>query len=744
MANILEDDKYYEGIDREKGIWVEVDPNEKRDSSFEYIDLVNMFGFGGTATRSTYKLVDRKEYERIQKICDEVYSECMEVAKNEESYEKAMYAARYSDKNFTEGDNNTINDVASRMNDIFVAKLQDLDIDDVRLVAKEMDFRETKAVQASDNYVDSLRELAEMRRTVDRLKYEMQIRAWAVGAKRSDFERTETRNLRGPRGRTIRETTRRFDDGKYRQALTTESEYRQYAMEMERLQSRIKTVESSEIHEKGEKILEAGVYVETNLYLEELIKQNTQITQLVEDFNKGEIYELTPEQLEIPQIALAVINSKRVYTRKMASELPRSVLKNPQVALAVMEKGYAKYTDLPREVQSNRQVVELAIQRDGYQLENVPEQFRGDVELIKLAIKSSNSVNVLEYVTDEIKTDKEVAKQLVEISGASLNYLAPEMKNDRDLAKIAVSHTKRGLRFVSPELRNDEEIVKLAMETNVENIEFISDRLKADANIVGKAVNQDFNLVKHISPDLRENEKLADAFAKYDLMEDYKWDRVSLKDVVNNNYFADEQFRQQVIHYTKNSLDINENLEMHSKTNPNFLEETVSVYPEILNTINLSYRYTNDKLVKMAIKYNYKNVERVWRNTSNNEEFKTEYKTELEMCDTIQKYKADDIKLKDIKGDYFTNPNFYNDVVSAMKDKMQEKFNEITQGLNPNEELNEELQAKFEKQLSKVQTELERRKKFAMLKAGIKDKVDKLLHRDEASKAMKQVSKFEV
>ena len=79
-------------------------------------------------------------------------------------------------------------------------------------------------------------------------------------------------------------------------------------------------------------------------------------------------------------------------------------------------------------------------------------------------------------------------------------------------------------------------------------------------------------------------------------------------------------------------------------------------------------------------------------------------------------------------------------MVGAMKDKMQTKFMEVTQGLNPDEELNEELQAKFEKQLNKVQSELERRKQFAMLKAGIKDKVDKLLHRDEASKIMKQVS----
>ena len=235
MANILEDDRYYEGIDRDKGIWVEVDPNEKRDSSFEYIDLVNMSGFGGTSTRSTYKLVDRKEYERIQKICDEVYSECVKVVKSEEGWKDAFYKLRYDEKNYTLDHKQILYNTNDGMFDILADKLDSLDIDDIMLVAKEMDARETKALQISDNYVDTIQELSQMRSRVEHLKYEMQIRAWAVNAKRSDFERTETRNRRDGRGKIIRETTRRFDEGKYRQALTTESEYRQYAMEMEHL-----------------------------------------------------------------------------------------------------------------------------------------------------------------------------------------------------------------------------------------------------------------------------------------------------------------------------------------------------------------------------------------------------------------------------------------------------------------------------------------------------------------------------
>ncbi len=65
MANILEDDKYYGKVDKDKWIWVEVDSNEPRDIRSKYMEVRSGAGFDPTKNMTTtvFKLVDRLEYE---------------------------------------------------------------------------------------------------------------------------------------------------------------------------------------------------------------------------------------------------------------------------------------------------------------------------------------------------------------------------------------------------------------------------------------------------------------------------------------------------------------------------------------------------------------------------------------------------------------------------------------------------------------------------------------------------------
>ena len=67
MANILEDDRYYSKYDKEKWVWVQVDPNEPRDIKSKYMETNQGIGFDPTKDMisAVFKLVDRLEYEAI-------------------------------------------------------------------------------------------------------------------------------------------------------------------------------------------------------------------------------------------------------------------------------------------------------------------------------------------------------------------------------------------------------------------------------------------------------------------------------------------------------------------------------------------------------------------------------------------------------------------------------------------------------------------------------------------------------
>lgn len=157
---------------------------------------------------------------------------------------------------------------------------------------------------------------------------------------------------------------------------------------------------------------------------------------------------------------------------------------NDVVMAAVKNNGKAlKYAS--DRLRDDYRVVRAAITSNGYAIIHASERLRGDKELVLMAIGSiiqskrprpeMSLVNhrydfsaaqeavreafwVFDYLSDELKGDKDVALAGVELCWAYLANLPDNMKDDKDVALKALEQNREAWCFISERLKKDEDI----------------------------------------------------------------------------------------------------------------------------------------------------------------------------------------------------------------------------------------------------------------------------------------------
>ena len=312
----------------------------------------------------------------------------------------------------------------------------------------------------------------------------------------------------------------------------------------------------------------------------------------------------------------------------------------------------------------------------------------------------------LEYASERLRDDSETVALATEKQGCEmLEFASARLRNDYNFMQEQIWKQPHAFKYASPVLKNDEVLAAKAVSCDCRMFLQVSDRLKESKNFQASAFNSvashDYmmeNLVNWTPKDL--------------LMQVLDNPLVNLGNVIP--HLRDEK---------KNDLEI--------------ITKAVKRDGRMLEYASEDLK-NNETIIDIATEQDYKNIRFIGNETRTrmetirttkkvvyeNEESKQRWQNYQQMYDmneTIERYRADDtMKLKDIKGDYFTNPTFYNDVVNAMRDKVMSQFNQMTQGLQTDEVIDERLQQKLEEKLQDVQAKLERRKNFAMMKSTIK------------------------
>jgi len=106
--------------------------------------------------------------------------------------------------------------------------------------------------------------------------------------------------------------------------------------------------------------------------------------------------------------------------------------------------------------------VKIAVQNHPEALE-FAEFFNNNEEIVTYAL--DRDVNAVRFASNEIKSDRIVALNIMTVDGLALRHLSPEFAEDFDIVRLAVKQNKDAFELASPVLQKNPEIIKLLRKT---------------------------------------------------------------------------------------------------------------------------------------------------------------------------------------------------------------------------------------------------------------------------------------
>ena len=142
----------------------------------------------------------------------------------------------------------------------------------------------------------------------------------------------------------------------------------------------------------------------------------------------------------------------------------------------------------------------------------------------------------------------------------------------------------------------------------------------------------------------------------------------------------------------------------------------------------LMYQYASDRLrddaelQRVAVNGNFNVYKMLPQEAKQNPEFEPQ-RAKVAIVD---KFVFGAIKLEDIDKQNFVDINFYNTIVEESKNKVLRQFDSLTQGMEMSDKVEEKLQTTLEKKLKQIEKKLEHQRNWALVKNGIKTKIDEI------------------
>ena len=161
-----------------------------------------------------------------------------------------------------------------------------------------------------------------------------------------------------------------------------------------------------------------------------------------------------------------------------------------------------------------RKLAMSRVSHNGLMLEFVSEELKRDRDIVLKAVR--NTGYALRYASDELKQDREFVLAAVTQSGCALLHASEELKKDRDIVLAAVTNKGYVLLHASEELKQDREFVLAAVTQSGYALLHASEELKKDRDIVLAAVTNKGYVLCYASEEMKRDLRiLATAIATY-------------------------------------------------------------------------------------------------------------------------------------------------------------------------------------------------------------------------------------
>jgi hypothetical protein len=180
------------------------------------------------------------------------------------------------------------------------------------------------------------------------------------------------------------------------------------------------------------------------------------------------------------------------------------------VILAAINNDRNSFKYASKEAQDNKELV-LAIINGYYYpelLQYLSNRLRNDKELVLLLV--AKNASQLEFASDGLKNDKDIFYTAANENGYyALKFGAEHFRTDKMLVLKAVNtYHAHAFEFASEDLKDDIEVAMKAVSINGHNLKHASDRLKNNFEVVSTAINHTGVAYKYASRELQKNQDL--------------------------------------------------------------------------------------------------------------------------------------------------------------------------------------------------------------------------------------------
>eukprot|EP01080_Neovahlkampfia_damariscottae_P009253 gene9253-1340_t len=146
------------------------------------------------------------------------------------------------------------------------------------------------------------------------------------------------------------------------------------------------------------------------------------------------------------------------------------------------------------------------IKKDYHYFIYATEQMKDDKKLIIQAVNINPLI--LEYVSDRLKNDNDIYMTAFKKNSMSIKFLPEEYKSNEEIIIEGIKQHVKSLYFVSLKLKNDPNFMLRAFDINQSSIEYISDILKDSKDFFSKVLQKNGKMLKYSSKNLKNQKDL--------------------------------------------------------------------------------------------------------------------------------------------------------------------------------------------------------------------------------------------
>jgi hypothetical protein len=127
-----------------------------------------------------------------------------------------------------------------------------------------------------------------------------------------------------------------------------------------------------------------------------------------------------------------------------------------------------------------------------------------DKELVKQICKQAlkflimNDIRIAAFCSDEVRSDRDVALEIIKTNGKNLELLNDKLKDDKEFILEALQYDTI-LEYASERIRDDNDVVNLAVIKHPELIVFASDRFTGNKDFILNLLKKDSYVLQYLN-----------------------------------------------------------------------------------------------------------------------------------------------------------------------------------------------------------------------------------------------------